>query len=126
MKLASIFEIRSLALSPFGIHLMAPSFYVDDDIPFLKQLFNDLTTKDPNYNQKHLKTSAVKPSKPGLLLFFIFRIRIRIFIVPVQVYKEICLTVHSRKQNKQQTNIVARLQRLTNTQNTHNRLFSQH
>ena len=27
--------------------------------------------------------------------------RIRIFIVRVQVYKEICLTVHSRKQNKQ-------------------------
>ena len=25
------------------------------------------------------------------------RIRIRIFIVPVQVYKEICLTVHSRR-----------------------------
>ena len=26
-----------------------------------------------------------------------FRIRIRIFIVPVQVYKEICLTVRSNK-----------------------------
>ena len=28
-------------------------------------------------------------------------IKIRIFIVPVQVYKEIYLTVHSHKQNKQ-------------------------
>ena len=33
------------------------------------------------------------------------RIRIRICIVPVQAYKEICLTVHSRKQNKKSTNI---------------------
>ena len=35
-----------------------------------------------------------------------FRIRIGIFIVPIQVCKEICLTVHSRKYNKQQTNIL--------------------
>ena len=33
----------------------------------------------------------------GLNVFRCRADRIRIFIVPVQVYKEICLTVHSRK-----------------------------
>ena len=37
---------------------------------------------------------------------------IRIFIVPAQVYVEICPTVHSTKQNKQQTNTVTRQERL--------------
>ena len=34
------------------------------------------------------------------------------FIVPEQVYKKFVLTVHSRKQNKQQNNILTRQQRL--------------
>ena len=41
-----------------------------------------------------------------------FRIRIRIFYCPRTSLQEICLTVHSRKQNKQQNYILTRQQRL--------------
>ena len=54
-----------------------------------------------------------------------FRIRITIFIVPVQVYKDICLMGHSNKYriNNRPVNTATKAK---NTQNTHNVLLSQH
>ena len=43
---------------------------------------------------------------------------IRIFIVPVQVYKEMFVTVHSKKYNKQYTNISTRQHALPNCHKT--------
>ena len=62
-----------LSLFPFGIHIITTSFCVDNNSPFLNPSFNELTMKAPNCNQKNYKkTTAVKPSDSGLLLFFIF------------------------------------------------------
>ena len=72
VRLVSNFFSNCLSLFPFGIHIITPSFCVDDNSPFLNPSFNELTMKAPNCNQKNLKNSTVKPSDPGLLLFFIF------------------------------------------------------
>ena len=50
------------------------------------------------WDRKEMKTESHKHTIFSLSgMHFCQCIRIRIFIVPVQVYNEICLTVHSRK-----------------------------
>ena len=60
-------------LFSFGIHIITPSFCVDDNSPFLNPSFNEFTMKAPRCNQKkkkNFKNSTVKPSDPGLFVVF--------------------------------------------------------
>ena len=74
-------------LSPFGMRTINPSFCVADSSLFSKPSLIDLTTNYPSYFQKRrkkkkrpppkkeerkIKKIKIKPSVPGLLLFFIF------------------------------------------------------
>ena len=66
------FLMLSLGLSPLGIQVIMPSFWVVDSSPSSNALFKALTTNGPSCFQKHLKNSAPKPSVPGLFSCFIF------------------------------------------------------
>ena len=52
--------IKSFGLSPFGIHIITPSFCVDDNLPFLNPSFNDLTTKASSCNNNKKQTKKLK------------------------------------------------------------------
>ena len=59
------------SLFPFGRQVIMLSFRVVDNLPFLKQLFSAFLTKYFKRFQKIFRKSAGRPSRPGVLLFFI-------------------------------------------------------
>ena len=63
--------INFLSLFPFGRQVIMLSFRVVDNLPFLKQLFSAFLTKYFKRFQKIFRKSAGRPSRPGVLLFFI-------------------------------------------------------
>ena len=52
MRLVSNFFSICLSLFPFGIHIITPSFCVDDNSPFLNPSFDNLTIKTPPASQR--------------------------------------------------------------------------
>ena len=69
-KLVSIFLMKSLFLSPLGMHVSMPCFCVADNSPSLNASFKALTTKSPICILK--KKSAPKPSVLDLSHFSYF------------------------------------------------------
>ena len=62
--------IKSFGLPPFGIHIITPSFCVDDNLPFLNPSFNDLTTKAPSCNPQNLKDFGSKAIRARTFVIF--------------------------------------------------------
>ena len=62
-----------LGLSPFGSHVIIPCLCVTENVPLWYPSFIERLIKCLKSLKKNLKNSTVKPSEPGLLLFFIFR-----------------------------------------------------